>query len=340
MSKDPAWQQRQSEFFEELPSPSNAVHLKWSDEKLKELRPEFYGLSGFIYTLFVLLRKQFNDRQFVKECLDGGDGRAAVVMSVSPLLVAAYSDELDGVAMLQFPDHFVQKYGLQVGTRLLTVNNYGDGSGAMDLIHGPKKSGNWDNIIPTIAEFASDDLVQIEQHKRRIPDSEWQRAFAMGRRHLQSLPGVYRDGRPFLAGMPRAGAVEYEGNLQRAQQKRMLLLGGGGAGAALLVMFMCCGIGSLMMGGNRNPPPIAAGPNFAQVAAPPQQFQPGPMGLGAPPGTSSYAVGERVEAQWGGRWAPAEVLMVRPGGFVVVRIQPGLEPMLPPHLVRKAGAAQ
>jgi hypothetical protein len=335
MAHDPGWQQRQSDFFEDLPSPSNAVHLKWSDEKLRELRPEFYGFSGAVYTLFVLLRQQFNDRQFVKECLDGGDGRAAVVMSVSPLLVAAYSDELDGVAMLQFPDHFVQKYGLQVGTRLLTVNNYGAGSGAMDLIHGPKKTGNWDNIIPTIAEFASDDLATITQHKQRIPEPEWQRAFAMGRRHLQSLPGVYRDGRPFFAGMPRAGAVEYEGNLKRSQQTRMLLLGGGCA--AVLVLLMCGGIGALMLGGDRNPRPIAGPPNFAVAPPPGPQFQPPPDQFGGPPGMPTYAVGERVEARWAGSWTPAEVLAIRAGGFVHLRIQPGIEPTLPPQMVRKAG---
>ncbi len=328
MGDTPNWQQRQQDFFDDLPAPSNAAHLKWSVEKMKELRPELFGFSGLIYSLFVLLRQQFNDKQFIQECIDGGDSRAAVVMSVSPLLVAAYSDELDAVAMLRFPDHLAQKYGLTVGSRLLTVNNYGAESGAMDLMPGPKNTRNWDNIIPTIAEFVSDDLVQIEQLKRAIPEKEWQRAFAMGRQYLQALPGCYRDGRPFLAGMPRTGAAEYVTNLKRAQKNRMLILGGVASAAVLLLM--CSGMGALVRGVHQANRRVAANQPFH-----------GPPGLPIveEPGRNPFAVGDRIEAQWTGRWVPGEVVATVPGGFVRVRLSHGAEPTLPIHVVRKADAS-
>ena len=51
-------------------------------------------------------------RTYLKEQLLHGDSRAAVVVSVDPLLlVAAYTDELDCVALLRFPDsEFVEEY--------------------------------------------------------------------------------------------------------------------------------------------------------------------------------------------------------------------------------------
>ena len=53
-----------------------------------------------------------------------GDSRAAVVVSTNPLMVTAYSDEMDAAILLRFPAFLVSKYALQVGTRLLTVNTY------------------------------------------------------------------------------------------------------------------------------------------------------------------------------------------------------------------------
>jgi hypothetical protein len=53
--------------------------------------------------------------------LDRGDARAALVAAITPdVLVAAYTDELDCVAMLRFPQELVDIYDLEVGTRLIT----------------------------------------------------------------------------------------------------------------------------------------------------------------------------------------------------------------------------
>lgn len=322
------WQNRQDGFFEDLPPPSTAGHFKWSDEKLRELRPEFFGISGVFYTIAVAMRQQFNDRQFVKECMDGGDCRAAVVMSVSPLLIATYSDELDCIAMLKFPDHFVQKYQLTVGTRLLTVNNYGAGSGAMDIVPGPKNTGNWDNMIPTIAEFATDDLVQVNQIKQKILPAEWQRCAAMGQQYLKFRPNVWRDGRPFLAGMPLAGAQEYERNLGRAQFFRVIYAGVGGS--ALLLTLICCGVGSMAFA-NRNNARRAL--HDMQMAPVDQTFV----------NKSGFSVGEQVEVKSNGKWGPGEITNIAVGGeMIIVRREVEqlgkltiVEGVVPKQLIRK-----
>ena len=62
--------------------------------------------------------------QRIAEHLEHGDSRAAIVVSTDPeLLIAAYTDELDCVAMLRLPkEPLVSKYSLLRGSRLLTVN--------------------------------------------------------------------------------------------------------------------------------------------------------------------------------------------------------------------------
>lgn len=341
----PEWQNRQEDFFDSnLPPPSTVGHFQWSDAKLRELRPELFGVSGMVYTLFVLLKQQFNDRQFIKECLDGGDCRAAVVMSVNPLLVAAYSDDLDCVVMLRYPPHFVQKYQLVVGTRLLTVNNYATESGATDLSPGPKNTGNWDNIIPTIADFASDDAHQILQIKHKIPPAEWQRCYALGQQYLQFRPNVWRDGRPFFAAMPLAGAQEYEHNLKRAQRTRMMIpvIGGG-----LLLILLMCGVGFMFLPSWQDVQRAARKAErdrvFEEMDKRAEQrraeFPSGPVFQQAAP---AFATGAKVEAEFQGKWVPAEVIeSLGSGEMVRVKLQPNqpglpptLETMLPRRLIR------
>ncbi len=332
MSDAPNWQARQEDFFADVPPPSNSGHFQWSQEKLRELRPELFGVSGFFYSVFVLLRQQFNDRQFIKECLDGGDCRAAVVMTVSPLMVAAYSDELDAVVLLKFPVDFVPKYNLAVGTRLLTINNYAAGSGARDIYPGPKNTRQWDNMIPTIADFASDDAAQINQLKHKILPAEWQRCYAMGQQYLQLRPGIYRDGRPFFAGMPLAGAREYESNLSRAQRMRMIYVGA--SAGVLLMLLMCGGIGYITIANRKGLRDKWQDADFRNDhRQPPVPF------ANVEPG---FARGAKVEAQWAGRWVPGEVIETLPGGGMVrVRLDDKHlgppEAMLPRHMVRPRG---
>src|SRR5262249_17478778 len=108
----------------------------------------------------------------------------------------------------------------------------------------------------TIADFASDDAVQIQQLKQKIPADEWKRAYAMGLQYAQALPGTWRDGRPFFAAMPLAGAKEYGDRLQAAHGVRMMLAGGGVAGVVRLMLG--CGVGFRAAGALKRPFPRVA----------------------------------------------------------------------------------
>lgn len=134
--------------------------------------------------------------------LQEGDSRAAVVLELSPLLVAAYSDDLDCAVVLRFPDELVQQHALERGSRLLTVNTYSAwGPRRPDLLLGPAAHRGWNNVTPLIAEFLSDDSERIELRKQAIAEDEWRRCEEAGR-HLLSVRGAERarDGRPYHSG--------------------------------------------------------------------------------------------------------------------------------------------
>jgi hypothetical protein len=176
--------------------------LAVSPDKLRVLRPELFGASGLIHGLKVRVGLEWDQLGYIDEHLGNGDSRAAVVMSTGPLLVAAYTDELDGVAVLRFPGEFVDEYQLRPGSRLLTVNTYTNlAEPDEDVVPGPKASGRWNGFNPIIADFVSDDLERIEELKHKIEPEEWQRAQKMGEAFLRRWPGVARDGRPVLSGI-------------------------------------------------------------------------------------------------------------------------------------------
>ncbi len=155
-------------------------------EKLRKLRPDLYGFSGFCKSLLGMLSGEGPDRVYIEEQLRCGDSRAAVVMSTAPLLVAAYTDELDCVAILRFPGELVQQYRLAIGMKLLTVNCYRRTAAYdADLICGPNMIQNWTGFHPLIADFLTDDHVRLTARKRGIPETEWRRAFAMGKQYIE-----------------------------------------------------------------------------------------------------------------------------------------------------------
>ena len=181
-----------------------------SNAKLRILCPNLCGLRGILHSIKVALGLEYPLRSHIEQQLKLGDARAAVVLTRSPLQVAAYSDEFDGVVMLKFPDSVAEQYLLPEGSRLLTVNFYrSTGSLDQDLICGPEASRNWTNFTPMIAEFLTDETERIEAHKRRIDEREWQRALALGQAYLNQFPGVARDGRPGFSSIPagRSGAT-------------------------------------------------------------------------------------------------------------------------------------
>jgi hypothetical protein len=145
----------------------------------------------------------------IREHLIAGDSRAAVVISVKPLLVAAYSDDLDCVAMLKFPQQLVKEYGLKVGSRLLTVNTFETEAqrkvNAPDLHFGPKQLHPFTNVYPIIADFVTSDKQRVEQRKGTIGEDEWNRCEALGKKYHEKYPTLARNGSPLLSKVPAVG---------------------------------------------------------------------------------------------------------------------------------------
>src|SRR5579884_1143605 len=111
-------------------SASNLGEFWLSHEKLWRFHPDLYPKRE---------RPQKDGEYRVasfEQHLYYGDTRAAVVISTDPLLVAAYSDDLDCVVVLKFPAEFVDEYQLHVGSRLLTVNLYTRGRWRPDIKRG------------------------------------------------------------------------------------------------------------------------------------------------------------------------------------------------------------
>ena len=176
--------------------------FKLSHRKLKLLQPELFGplawigwISGNRDQSFWLTR--------IEEHLLYGDSRAAVVITTSPLLIAAYTDEIDCVVLLRFSERFVSKYNLEPGSRLVTVNlyEYSDGSYETDLTPGANSTERYRNFEPLIADFLTDDVERLKERKAEIDEDEWQRTEELGQAYLtgKSRP---RDGRPFWCFLP------------------------------------------------------------------------------------------------------------------------------------------
>ncbi len=198
-----------------LEQPSTASHpgrLTLSYDKWRLIEPWMFGvryllwrwLGAFAWLDFVMV-----DAKTLKEHLACGDSRAAVVVSTSPLLVAAYSDDLDCVAMLRFPRRLARRFQFSVGSRLLTINTYcRQLTTQADLTLGPNHTGQSTGFFPLIGEFLSDDERRIETRKRKIDEAEWQRCRELGDAYLFEHPGMARGGRPTLAAHP-AGCLKH-----------------------------------------------------------------------------------------------------------------------------------
>jgi hypothetical protein len=124
-------------------------------------------------------------------------------MSSTPLLIAAYTDELDCIALLRFPDELTREYALQTRARLLTVNRYTLGGPiSSDLENGPLSYGRFSNFMPIIADFVTDDVDRLHERKRAIAEDEWTRTWVLGQRYLERHGPLARDGRPPLSVRP------------------------------------------------------------------------------------------------------------------------------------------
>ena len=179
---------------------SDPGNVRLSLRKLKRLCPEIYGIGGLVWTMYYLAVHKDIPSWNMETILKKGDSRAAVVVRTSPLLVAAYTDELDCVALLKFDDALTDEYGLSIGSRLLSVNIYTPRTLGFfvqrDLIPGPYDSKQFGNFQPFIADFLSDDADRISERKASIGEEEWTRTLELGEQYLTARLGMARDGKP------------------------------------------------------------------------------------------------------------------------------------------------
>jgi len=163
-------------------------------QRLRQLSPSLFGLGALLPTRAIA-------RKILAAHMWNGDSRAAVALSVQPLLVAAYSSDFDAVVVLRFDRRPVDSY-VQVGSRLLTVNTYFRGTPARDILRGSVVSPVWANFYPVIADFVAADPARVERRKAAISEPEWQRTWDLGQDYLVKRPGKFRDGAPHRSDRP------------------------------------------------------------------------------------------------------------------------------------------
>ena len=199
--------------------PSQATEpglVTLSDEKLERFHPEFYNLPWWMFWRWGSYRFYEKCKVQMAEQLYYGDSRAAMVIGLDPLLIAAFSWELDTIADIIFKEqatphpeygewyprglasHLIRRYNLKMGSRLLTVNAYKRRAEEMapDLRLGPRARGIYGNFAPYIADFLTDDMVRVSERKRQIPEEEWQRVYQYSLELTVNREFRPRDGRP------------------------------------------------------------------------------------------------------------------------------------------------
>lgn len=187
-----------------LKTLDNATHasspggLSVSEKKLKILRPDLFGLKGRIEGIADSMKNGFDKRTRIKEHMLYGDSQPAVVISRSPLIIAAYSEDIDCVVLLKFPEEYAEICNLEIKSKLISVNTYlRIEEFQKDITPGPNCHNTWTGYIPIIAEFITDDIGALEKKKQEIDNETWEYVYKLGVEYQEKKPGVFRDGRQF-----------------------------------------------------------------------------------------------------------------------------------------------
>jgi hypothetical protein len=175
---------------------SNPGRVRISAAKLRELVPRFYLQPGRVGSWFSwLFGMMLMRRAALKMHLRYGDARAAVCVSAKPLIIAAYSDDLDGVVLLQFPPALAERYKLKPGSTLVTVNAYDStGTPRGDIVRASAGPTPHTDFTPVIADFVTDDRERLAELKKSIDKAEWTRCYQIGARAMKQPKTLFRDG--------------------------------------------------------------------------------------------------------------------------------------------------
>lgn len=198
----------QEAFIDNTTVATRGGRLQLSKSKLRRLHPEAFGLRSLVFrfTNGDLGVSAKDARALVAQALQHGDAQPAMVVTTEPLVVAAYSDDLDDVILLEFDQKIGRDLNLTRGKRLVSVNTYGPMSErdiAPDVQFGPKSTQVWGNAHPHIANFLSDDQKRLMQLEQSIAADEWNRLKQRLSERL-TRPHKPRHGRPLYCHVARS----------------------------------------------------------------------------------------------------------------------------------------
>lgn len=181
---------------------TNPGDLTLSMEKLMKFHPSFGGGMKFIKKILNKDKKDEKKIQILREHLCYGQVEPAVVILTDPcLIVSVHSIDIDCTLLLQFPNWLIKKYSLVEGSRLLSINTYGEGEHS-DVFHGAHSAHEWNSFWPIIGEFISDDASKIKNLKEEILEDLWDKTYNLGKKQIEEDYIYKRYGEPFLSCIP------------------------------------------------------------------------------------------------------------------------------------------
>ena len=158
---------------------------------------KYYPIRKLIFTKFKERFKGDLLIQSVSQVLLNGDTQPAIVCSTEPLLIAAYSDEMDAVVMLKFPSELISMYDLRIGTRLVSSTAYKKATGepaASDIFFGEGYSGEFIDFYPIVQLFIAQDDEKIRSRTELFDEETWARVERLAAEYLSEHPDTVRDG--------------------------------------------------------------------------------------------------------------------------------------------------
>ena len=141
------------------------------------------------------------NRKKVQECLCYGDTQPAVVVSVSPFVVAAYSDEMDAVVLLLFPEALAKQHDVKLYDKMVSVNTYlrhNMIAHVHDIFVGKDFSRQYSDFRPLIGDLLSSDSEMIKLHKSHVPQYMWDYVKSLGEDYLRKHSNLIRKGFWFI----------------------------------------------------------------------------------------------------------------------------------------------
>jgi len=165
-----------------------------STKKLKMMRPDLYGLKGLVNIW------GWYEKRHIKEHLLYGATEPAIVMSKKPFVVAAYTEDIDCVALLKFPDEYAEMYNLDIKSRLISINTYGaEQTFQDDILPGQNCDNTWTSFSQYIVDFLTDDIDVLISHKEQMDNDLWEYVYNLVLEYQVRHPNTWRDGRPYFA---------------------------------------------------------------------------------------------------------------------------------------------